>query len=356
MNHVADNTRLFRQLTLADPQVLARLAALAAITFAAASSTGPGWAGLGWAVAVMVLLASAAPTWERYQAIGLGSAYWRGHHRILVIGIALLLLVEAAVLWALTAFDINPWFPLALVVGAGVALLRKGGASPQKVRSGAVPSLADRVRFPLTPVVQMIRVPQLTAWAFLWGGAPVLIVILALLVRFARLESDLAGIFFTIVFVQGVFVISGEFGRSFREWVGFGGHRSVWARETAAMGVVNPVCALLFAGLAALVSSRPMTTEMVVIPVYGALLLAIVVVLAELADRRAWWLPLVYVVVGNGIVALWATSHLPLVMVLVAGVALYLVHALTLPAVARRSVPGSSGVSTWLGLRANAGT
>lgn len=134
----------------------------------------------------------------------------------------IVLLLLAVVMWSLTPIHIQPVFLLGLVVGGGIALLRKDGAHQH--RGQAMP---ERSRFPLTPVVQMIREPQVTAWAFLWGGAPVLVIVLGLLVRYARLESDLAGIFFTVVFVQGVFVIMGEFGRSFREWVGFGGYRAV---------------------------------------------------------------------------------------------------------------------------------
>lgn len=97
--------------------------------------------------------------------------------------------------------------------------------------------------------------------------------------------------------------------------------------------------------LAALVSGQLLTTEMVVVPVAGALLLAIVVVLAELASGRTWWVPIAYVAAGVGVVVLWATGHLPVGMVLASGIVLYLLHALTLPAVARQAVPGSSGAS-----------
>lgn len=349
MNHVADNARLFRLLTLTDVTVVSRLVALVILSFAAASADGFGLAGMGWSAAVTALLAPLAPTWERYRAIGLDTRYWRHHHRLLVSATVIVLLLLAVVMWSLTPIHIQPVFLLGLVVGGGIALLRKDGAHQH--RGQAMP---ERSRFPLTPVVQMIREPQVTAWAFLWGGAPVLVIVLGLLVQYARLESDLAGIFFTVVFVQGVFVIMGEFGRSFREWVGFGGHRAVWARETAVIGFISPVCALVLGVLAALVSGQLLTTEMVVVPVAGALLLAIVVVLAELASGRTWWVPIAYVGAGVGVVVLWATGHLPVGMVLASGIVLYLLHALTLPAVARQAVPGSSGASAWLGLRKRA--
>lgn len=353
MNRVADNARLFRSLTLTDPMVVSRLVTLVILSFAAAAADAFGLAGIGWSLAVAVLLASLAPTRERYRAIGLGTRYWHHHHRILVAATVAVLLIEAVLLWSLSPLGIQPVFLLGLVVGGAVALLHKRGTQPHARQAAPGASTSDRVPFPQTPVVQMIRVPQLTAWAFLWGGAPILVIILALLVRFVRLEADLAGIFFTILFIQGVFVIMGEFGRSFREWVGFGGHRSVWARETAVIGLINPVCALILGEVAALVSGQPLTAEMVLVPVSGSLLLAIVAVVAELCDRRTWWLPLAYVAMGVGVIILWATGHLPVMAVLAVGVALYLVHAFTLPALARRAMPGSSsGVSSWLGMRA----
>lgn len=71
MNHVADNARLFRLLTLTDVTVVSRLVALVILSFAAASADGFGLAGMGWSAAVTALLAPLLPRGSATGRLGL---------------------------------------------------------------------------------------------------------------------------------------------------------------------------------------------------------------------------------------------------------------------------------------------
>ncbi len=354
MNTVASEPHLFRQLALT-PYTWFQVAFCLFATYY--SMISDGWVYWVYPLFVFIFLVNVRVEWGNYRAVGMTLGHWRRHRRILVSAIAGFMLVEVAVLVSLGDLPVNPVFIVAMLGGLGWVLVSRAEPSRNMEEivegAGAVEKAGtERSRFPLTPVQQIIRGPQVIMWSLVWGMVGFLILVLAVLDWFFGAAPGWVSVVFAVVGLHALWWTTGSVGNSLREWVAFGGNRAVWARETAVLGLLSP----LFAGLIAVVTGAFSSTDAVleVLPVFlgTAFLVPILFTLVELTDLgRTWWVSLPYVGVSAGLIALWLTHSVGEWGFLAGCAVLYLIHALTLPMVTRNYTVFTGGVSAWLGLR-----
>lgn len=349
MNVVAARVRLFRHLALT-PYVWFQVGICLLATYF--SLAGEGWTRWGYPLFLAIILLSTAVEWENYLVIGMTRSHWRRHRRILTSAIAMLILLELLLLLTFTDLPVNPLLPVVLFTAWIWAMVRRSepARSPaEPVRPGKSVDNTGRSRFPMTPVQQIIRGPQAMMWVLVWGLALFAVGLLSWVV--GEPPTWIVAVLPLIV-LPGTRLLMGRIGRSLREWVACGGARRVWAHETAVLGLLSP----MFVGVITVIMVGVFSTSVemgVVLTGLGvASLVPIFFIALELTELpRTWWLPLIHLCLAGGSVALLLTGAVGAGGFLAGCVLHYLLHALTLPAVARNSTVFGGGLDAWLGLR-----
>lgn len=353
MNTVASETRLFRELALTPYTWFQVGFCLLATSMAMAAD---GWTRWGYPLFLLVYLVSIRVDWENYRAVGMTREHWRRHRRILMSVLLGLILVESLLIVGFSDLPVNSVLLVAVFAAWLWVLVRRPepARSLSEIVEGGVPAENGTVRsrFPLTPVQQIIRGPQVTSWILIWGMIAVLVLVLGVLEWIFGAAPQWVPVIFAVVVMQAVWLIVGEVGKSLREWVAFGGSRRVWARETAVLGLLSPLLAGLIGAVAGGIFVPEALRELLPVTLGFAFFAPVIFTLVELSDRRrTWWVTLPYLAAGAGILVLWIMESISAGGFLAGFMVIYLIHALALPAVARNYTVFSGGVSTWMGLR-----
>ncbi|MDO5512203.1 hypothetical protein [Corynebacterium sp.] len=242
MNHVVSQSRLFRGLVLRPRILLGLLPIIIFTMLATIVATGlTFWAQVALIVIVVLRM---RPHWPDYQALSLNTAMWKRHRRwlgALAVGVALLVALLLRVLTP--AGDYPPLIYPALV---GVALLPLVDSPDRERLRGRRATQVDGRLFPVDPVTQIIRRPQLTWWATIWLAAAVYTLVRWAVDVYMGAENSLfSGMIFLIVLLPFVVFSQRPLRSSLRQWIAFGGTRGRWARETWIISGINLVVAVL---------------------------------------------------------------------------------------------------------------
>lgn len=362
MNTVASETRLFRHLALTPyTWFQAGLCLLAAYI----SLVSEGWTYWVYPLFIVVFLLNIRVEWDNYRAVNLTRRHWNGHRRLLVSAVAGLVLLETALHVWLGGLRLNPVLMAAVPVAWGLAMARRPepsrtlqeiveGGESRESRGAVGETEVERSRFPLTPVQQIIRGPQTSMWIAMWAMAACAVAVSGVLGRLLGSSPPWLSVVVPLVAVPATWMIMGRIGESLQEWVALGGNRATWARETAVLGLLSPLIAGVLAVITGTVfSSSAFDALPLVLGV--ALLVPVLFTNFELTDLgRTWWVSLPHVCLGGGLAVLWATDLIGGGGFLIGSALIYLLHALTLPTVARNYTVFGGGLGAWLGLRSEA--
>lgn len=351
MNHTSHRLRLFLQLA-PSPNVLFRVVMLLAATVPASMTGSPAWA---WTAVVVMWLITVMPDRDIHKSLGLSHGLWNRHRQILLSLLTALVLLLSVVFWAVGSAEPRPLFALAVIVGWLISLFwpvkPSAGLKPRVEAEDLASDNARTPRFSMAPIVQIIRLPQISAWVTSSALFALIIGLILILNWLINFSEDIVSIVVIVTFAMTAALLLGAVSQSLRNWVAIGGTRTAWAKETALIGLLVPMLAVLGLGLVSLVLGAELFGESLLWVMALSLMLPILVTLLELTDFRATWrvtVPLVFCILGSSL--LWLIGDLGAGLFLVCAIVLYLIYGASLPAVARRWTPFGGGLTAWLGM------
>lgn len=349
MNHTSNRLRLLIQV-VPNLALLARVVMLLAATVPASMTGSPAWAG-----AVVIWLILAMPDRDIYKSLGLSHGLWNRHRQILLTLLTALVLLLSVVLWATTSAEPRPLFALVVFGGWLISLFWPVKPSPGlKPRLEAEDLASDNARTPrfsMSPIVQIVRLPQISAWMTSSALLALIIGLVLILTWLINFSENIVVTVVMVTFAMTAVLLLGAVSQSLRNWVAIGGARTAWAKETALIGLLVPMLAVLGLGLVALVLDTELFGKSLLWVMALSLVLPILVTLLELTDFRAtWWITVPLVAGALSSSLLWLTGNLDAGLFLVCAIALYLIYGATLPAIARRWTPFGGGLTAWLGM------
>lgn len=363
MNTVVSEVRLFRHLALT-PYVWFQIGFCLLATVMALETEG--WARWGYPLFLAVFLLNIRVEWENYRAMGMTRLHWRRHRQILVSITGGIVLLEMLLIVTLTDLSLNVLLLVAVPAAWVLTMVRRAEPSrtlEEIIKSGKSEAGRDtagksdekRSRFPMTPVHQIIRGPQISMWLIVWGIAAFAVAVSGVLSWLFGMPSTWLSVIVPLLAVPATWLAMGQIGISLREWITLGGNRGAWARETAVLGLLSPLIAGVLVVIVGAVFNFSVIFDTLPLMLGVALLVPVLFTLLELTDLSCtWWVSLTYVGLGGGLVVLWATDSIGNWSFLIGSALLYLVHSLTLPVVARNYTVFGGGLGAWLGLRSGA--
>lgn len=334
------------------------------LLFTVMSVSGTGsLAGVMFAVFILFYLQTIhVQRWDAYRALNLTRGTYISHRRALITAAAVLAAVVGACLntWLRGGF---PWPWAVALAGGWIWAVARPPKEPwhEKTRAAEPSSPRSRTR---TPLAEIVRIPQVQAWAGYWGGLLAASAVILGINWFRgegvfatgqpteqQLVRMMAPVFF-IVPAVGLPMLLSSSGGSLRTWVELGGRRSQWTRETLVAGAANAVLGM--AAVTALVALTPLRGAQAAQMWLDAAVLAITVPPAfyALALLRGTRTGLVNLFTLGLVVGVWACVVLsvPLPLTFALAVAAFLFWAMSWPTLVRNHVVFNPGLAEWLGL------
>lgn len=360
MNRTVNELKLFGHLALTPSNLIGVVFGLINTSIAAAIPAG--WQRWFFIFVVVVSLLTCSPDFRDYQALNLSRRYWARHKQRLVAGLGLVMLVIIGVVAAVSSAGID-WVLAACVLAVLVYRLAwlpqpiKPLSGKQAVGAAQEDPGAGQV-LPMTPVNQLIRVPQGKTFLGIWLVTAIVVIAIDVLGGLAMGDDPGRAIAMTVI--TALFTMSSVMkvvGESLRDWVHFGGSRLRWARETALTGLAGPTVVTLVGGAYIWLAGYERAATTVTILLVTALVAPVLAVLLELADRKGtWFVPVGYLVIAAIVLLFGSDWNLGRLEMIGVALAQYLGFALILPVVVRRHVMFGPGVRGWFGLRTGAAT
>lgn len=352
MNRIVHELQLFRHLALTGANLIYLVLGMAVAAMAALAD---GWHRWLFTFMVIVYLLTTSPDFRGYQVLNLSRRHWARHKQRLVTIFALAMLVTIGLVAAITAAGFD-----GVLVGCVLAVLAyrliwlPKPAEPigQRAQQPGAESSAGWIS--MSPVNQIIRVPQGRTWVGLWLSYLAVVLVIDIVTGiFSEPEPGRIIVVAVMIVLFTALHIMQTVGQSLRRWVQFGGNRTRWARETAMMGVIGPVMVVLAGGLYIWLAGTEHAAFTVGVLLVAALMVPVLSVLLELAGRNGtWWAVGGFATASALFLLLYALGDVSGLGVMALTAVQYLVFALILPAVARNHFVFGTGVRGWFGVKA----
>lgn len=352
MNRTVNELQLFRHLALTGTNLIYLVLGM---TIAGMAARGEGWHRWFFTFMVVVYLLTTSPDFRDYQALNLSHRHWARHKQRLVALFVLAMLVTIGLVGAISVVGVD-W----TLVGCVLAVLayrliwlpKPTEPSAQRARQLEPESGAGWI--PVSPVNQIIRVPQSKTWAGLWFSYLVVVIVIDLVTGiFSEPETGRIVAVAAMIAVFTALHVMQAVGQSLRRWMQFGGNRTRWARETAMLGLIGPGMVALAGGLYIWFAGTGHAAATVGVLFTVALLVPVLSILLELADRNGtWWAFCGFAAVSALFLLFYALGTVSGRGMIALTAGQYLVFVLILPTVTRNHLVFGTGVRDWFGVRA----